>query len=151
VKRDRAQRGCDWIQHSIKQANYSAVDTCFDDDGDVAHASPFKWDCHQTCTESLHTGNNAGLVNMRLKRGQCRSFGIFKLFEVKIVDFRHLVVFGAVIVIVITNQDSTSSRLLPGSSYSCGTREIFPCSQSWSSFEQGRTTSMDFFVQCAVQ
>jgi hypothetical protein len=59
--------GCDWSQHSIKQANYSAVETCVDDDDDdddVANASPFKWDCHHTCTESLHTGNNARLVSM---------------------------------------------------------------------------------------
>jgi hypothetical protein len=41
MKRDRAPSGCDWSQHSIEQAKYSAVDTCFDDDADVAHASPF--------------------------------------------------------------------------------------------------------------
>jgi wobble nucleotide-excising tRNase len=69
MKRDRAQSGCDWSQHTIKQTNNSAVDTCYDDDDDVAHASPFKWDYHtsgtiHTCTESLHTGNDAGLVDL---------------------------------------------------------------------------------------
>jgi hypothetical protein len=63
VKRDQAQSEWDWSQHSIKKAKYSAADPCFDDD-DVAHASPFKLDCDQTCTKSLHTGNDAGLANM---------------------------------------------------------------------------------------
>jgi hypothetical protein len=35
-----------------------------------------------------------------------------------------LVRFGSVIVIVVTNQDSTSSRLLPGSSYICCIRNL---------------------------
>jgi hypothetical protein len=64
VKRDRAQSGWDWSQHSVKQANCSAGNTCFDDADDDARAIPFKRDCDHTCTESLHTGNDAGLVNM---------------------------------------------------------------------------------------
>jgi hypothetical protein len=46
-------------------SNHSAVDTWFDDDDDnVAHASPFKQDCDHTHTESQHTGNDTGLINM---------------------------------------------------------------------------------------
>jgi hypothetical protein len=55
----------DGSQRSTKQANSSEFDNCAAaDDDDVAHTSQLKWDCDHTCTESLHSGNDAGLVNM---------------------------------------------------------------------------------------
>jgi hypothetical protein len=75
-------------QHSVKQAQTVQFDTRFDAD-DVAHTSPFKRDCDRTCTESLYTGNDAGIVNMWSTRAQRRFVGGFKLFEVKIHSFSH--------------------------------------------------------------
>jgi hypothetical protein len=57
---------------------------------------------------------NSGLNVKRLRR-------VYKYVYLIAIHYCHL---GIVVVIVIANQDSTSSRLLPGSSYSCCIRNL---------------------------